>query len=501
MHCVGWIMFSRSALVLAPALLLCVTGCEKYRAKPLHAERTFNDVERQRRLLTTARDADAPGSTAEVVPASQPFTFMRAVELMRAHSPSLKEVNAEYQARLALSKVKSPLPNPAFEAGPSYSFGPDVGNLYRAQPFASIGFTIPTGKRLKRQDELNRANAEVAFAEASIRYRELYLELRESYSELAIAKLRVELRAKIANSAAQSTAASKKLIEAGFASALDAGLIELEQARLKTEELSAGADVEAARAQLAALTGVSAEHLEPVPSPALPELPSSPPDLQELKQLLVHNHPELARLRAKYEVAERSLRLEIARQYPDFHIGPGFERDGGEKKSSLGLTLGIDLPIFDRNQQGVAQAKQEREAARIRYEAAANRALAEVERAHRSYQLSREKLLLIQQTVLPKAAANIETAKKSLEAGMTDSLKFLETERGQRAVLIDALETELSARKAWIEVEQAVGYPLHLFPGELPTQQPAPVPLPTPVETPETDAQKPKADTPQEVQQ
>ncbi|MDL5055712.1 TolC family protein [Oscillatoria laete-virens NRMC-F 0139] len=449
--------------------MLVLTGCEKYNAKPLNTGQILTDVDKRRQVFSVPVEGAASNT-------NQPLTFVRAAELMRANSPDLKEIDAEYQSKIALAKVKTPLPNPALEAGPNYAFGPDVSNLYRLQPFASIGFSIPTGRRLKRQDELNKANADLAYADAAIRYRELYLQLRENYSELILARRRIELRQQISASANQSSTVSKKLIEAGIASALDVGLIELEQVRLQTEELNARTSLQQAKSQFASLLGISTFNLKLPPEESIGELPTSLPDIAELKQVMLNNHPELARIRAKYEVSERALHLEIARQYPDFRIGPNFMRETGEKKTSLGLTLGIELPFFDRNQQGIAVAKGDREAVRVRYEAAANRALNELERAHQDYVIATEKLKLLKEKVLPKAQTNIDTAKKSLEAGMTDALKFLETERGQRAVQLEALDTELSMRRAWVDLEKAVGYPLQLFPGETAQNQPDAIP-------------------------
>jgi len=191
--------------------------------------------------------------------------------------------------------------------------------------------------------------------------------------------------------------------------------------------------------------------------------------------MMVFNHPDLARLRGQYEVAERSLRLEVAKQYPDFRIGPNFENDVGERKSVIGLTLGIEIPVFDRNQQGVASAKQRREEVRVKYEAAANRSLAALDRALHSYKVAIEKARLLKTVVLPKAEANIGLAKKSVEAGAMDSLRLLETERALRAVRIEALETEFSVRNAFIALEQAVGYPLVKFPTETTQHEPEPI--------------------------
>jgi outer membrane protein TolC len=82
-------------------------------------------------------------------------------------------------------------------------------------------------------------------------------------------------------------------------------------------------------------------------------------------------------------------------------------------------------------------------------------------------------LTVIKSTLVPIATKNVETAKKSLEAGLSDSLKVLETERSHRTTQLDALEAELSLWKAWVELEKAVGYPLSLFPGEASHMLPA----------------------------
>lgn len=157
---------------------LLVSGCQKYQAKPLVAADVLRTMEQARRY------PDAPVSDA---PSEKlPFTFGRAADLMKRHSPALRESWAEYETALALSKVKTPLPNPGIEVGPQYGFGPDVSSARRLQPFGAISFAIPTGQRLRRQDELNRMLAEQAQVEAFVRHRELYLELRQHYSRLAM---------------------------------------------------------------------------------------------------------------------------------------------------------------------------------------------------------------------------------------------------------------------------------------------------------------------------
>jgi cobalt-zinc-cadmium efflux system outer membrane protein len=459
-------MRSLSKFGLVSSLMLVLAGCERYAQRPLYGEQILAGVERQRHFPDSTSSVNLPVAGISQTAPPVPFTFVRGVELTKTHSPTLKEVRAEYETAQALSLVKTPFPNPAFEAGPQYGFGPKVSHLYRLQPFGSLSFAIPTGQRLKRQDELNFALAGLACVETQARHRELYMELRKDFTRLALGKQRIAKRNQLIESAAKSTVLSKKLIEAGVSTELDTGLLELEQYKLKAEVLTAQTDLIGVEGELSQLIGVSTDQLTGQPEDDLPKLPDAVPPLAELQRMLVNNHPELARLRAKYEVAERQLHLELAKQYPDFKLGTTYDHERGEQKTTIGLGLGIDIPLFDRNQQAIATAKQKREQIRTKYEAAANRSLAVVERAYRTYQLSSERLKLLNTLVLPRANKNIELARKALETGQSDTLRFLETERGQRTVLLDALEAELSVRSAWIEIEQAVGYPLTTFPNE-----------------------------------
>lgn len=452
-------IFKLSAIA---CVLFAMSGCERYAARPLAIDQIHTDVDLRRNLVETQPAAPEHGGAPVE---RQPLTFARAAALMAEHSPALQEVQAEFKTATALANVKSPLPNPAVEFGPKYSFGADVLNRH-LQPMISIGFAIPTGPRLKRQDELNRAQADLAWAEAALKHRESYLDLRHKFARLALAHQVLAKRRELSESASKSSSLTRKMTEAGNATALDTGLIDLEAAKLQVDVQDAEAAIDDASGDLAEVIGVAADSLGSLAPDAMPSMVDAPPKLDELKEWLKNNHPQLARLRVKYEVAERMLRLDIAKQYPDFKIGPSYDRETGARQTNLGLTLGIDLPIFDRNQQAIAQAKQAREEIRVKYEAAANRALGALERAYKNYSNASRKLKLLRDVVQPKANANTDQARKAMEVGVSDLLKFLDTERNQRSVSLSVLDAELSVRNSWIALEEAVGIPLMLYPTE-----------------------------------
>lgn len=448
---------TRRKWTMSFTLLACtLAGCEKYRSVPLDPLATVARIEAQRL---------APAGAQEDLGA-QPLTLERAADWLRRHGPEVQETLAEYRTAHAVARIDTPLPNPGLEIGPQFGFGPDLAPINRVTPFGSIGFTIPLGKRLRRQTELNRAYAEVARVHALARFRELYLDLRAGYAGLAIATQRVQAREAIGASAKQSLEAGRRLVEAGQAAALDVAMFELEYQRSQAELLAARRESADAESALAGLLGVHALNTRALPENPLPALPPDLPALDLLKEVLVTEHTGLARLRARYEAAERALRLEISKQVPDFTFGPSWENEVGERKTVLGLTLGIELPLFDRNQQGIAEAKHRREEVRTQYESELKRALAGLEHAHGALGIARENRVLLNEKILPKAEGNVTLARRSVEAGATDAFQLLDAERSARSVKIEALEAELAERKAWSELERAVGRPLMAFPGE-----------------------------------
>jgi cobalt-zinc-cadmium efflux system outer membrane protein len=455
-------MGSIPSRAFGPMTLLVLAACQTYQPKPLEPEAILASVDQARR----APDADSAPAAGR--PA---FTFSRAADLLARHGPALKEARAEYETALALARIATPLPNPGLEVGPQFGFGPGVTS-HRVQPFGSINFTIPLGSRLGDQDEMNRLNAELARVEVQARHREAYMELRRQYAAWILSHERLKIREELANAADSSLELSRKLVAGGRLTALEVGLLELEAARTRSGVLDARNDIAELAGDLSLSVGVHADHFLPLPAPALPGIPDAPPDLKALRDRLTANHPELGRLRARYEAAEGELRLEIAKQYPDFTFGPSIEGETGEQKTVLGLALGIELPIFDRNQQGIAVASQRREGIRARYEAAANRALAALERAVQKRLVASQRRDLVHGVLLPKARASLDQVRKAVSAGTADALHVLEAERSQRTTLVEALDAELAAWTAWVDLERAVGCPLVPFPGEKPADLP-----------------------------
>lgn len=401
------------------------------------------------------------------------LTLALAAEWLRTRGPRVREAVAAYRTALARAAVPTPWPNPMLEVGPEFGFGPGV-DQNEVVPFGRLGLAIPLSGRLGRQDEVNTALALVARAEALATFRELYLDLRARWLRLLVAQRRRAVRAGVLAGAEESLAAALELAEAGGATALDVSLFQLEHAREQGRAVGADLEVADAAADLSELVAVSPWRLGTVPGSALPAAPDEVPGFAELRALAVAEHPDLLRLRAAYEVAERRLHLEITEQYPDLTLGVSAGGETGERKTVLGLGLGIELPLFDRNEQAIAEAAGRRDELRTVYESTAHRVLAALERARARLLLAADQHRVLREAVLPAAEQNVAIAQQSVSAGAAGGLQLLDAERSLRQVRIEVLDAALGELLAWSELEKAAGFPLVRHAGEAAADAPAP---------------------------
>lgn len=460
--------------LLLPLVACAAAACKSYEPRPLVPVEVLKSIERSRNLLDL--DTDAPAVDAP--------EFTDAARWMRDRNPDLREARATFLQAWALAQTKTPLPNPEVAVGPL--IGSNLGGSgKRLQPLVEFGFTIPLTGRLARQDEVNASRAMEAKTALLVAHRRAYLKLRGAYAQWAVALERRRVQDGLLESARRSLALTERLVEAGEGSAIDVGLMNIEVARWKVELLDTERDLARAEQTLSDLVGVHTRFFRARAAAPLRPEGVEIPAMERARAVLVANNPTLAVERARYETAERELRLEIARQYPDLVIGGSFAGDPGEHKKVWGLTVGIAVPVFDQNQQAIAVAEQERERVRAAYEAQLVRALAELEGAYRRHELAQRKRELLATTLLPRFEANLRTALRALEVGATDALRYLELERALRTVRVELLDAEREITAAVAAVEQVTGAPLALFPGESATDYPV---IPETIEAPDRAA-------------
>jgi len=118
------------------------------------------------------------------------------------------------------------------------------------------------------------------------------------------------------------------------------------------------------------------------------------------------------------------------------------------------------MPLFNRNQGEIARTQSEQLRAESLAQAARNQISQDVETAFASFESSRERVRLYEQTYLSAAKESLDIQEFSFRNGAASILDFLDAERTYRATQL-AYRQQLAAYLTNVaQLEAAVGTPL-----------------------------------------
>ncbi|MEP7247987.1 MAG: TolC family protein, partial [Gammaproteobacteria bacterium] len=183
----------------------------------------------------------------------------------------------------------------------------------------------------------------------------------------------------------------------------------------------------------------------------------SPPSEQTLPILSVQragvlHRVDVRRTLAEYAATDTALRLELARQYPDIVLAPGYTFEEGFARYVLSASI-QSIPLFHRNQGPIAAAEAQRRQAGERFEALQSLAIGQMEKALVQYRAAFGEWQEATARLIAVQRDREEAARRALAAGEGDRLGLatvrLQTVTANRARL-DAL-TRLQAALGALE--------------------------------------------------
>lgn len=428
----------RLILVLSIATL---SGCARYTAKPISLSVAAGDFD-SRRL---------PGGHGR-------WSLSQLAAVSREMNPDLAVLRARAKTAEAAMITANERPNPVLSFKPGYNSSSHGISPWIIEP--GLDFTIETGgKRDARK------------AEAAARLRTARLEL-----QAAEWKNRGEVRrALLALHAADATRGQYREQESAQAEA--ARLLELQRkegaatpqdvaaARIPLNQTRLGmhdTDLQAAKAlgQMATAIGVPVSALTRAnfDFAEVSKLPATPGKSVRV-HALTHRSDILAAL-SDYAASEEKVRLEVAKQYPDLRIGPGYKLDQTANKWMLGI--GFELPILNQHQGAIAEAEARREEAAARFRAVQARALGEIDIALAVYRSSKAKAEAAG-ALASDVRAQTAATEKMKTAGEVSQLDVSQRRVEQGAAELASQQTRLEALAALGSLEDALQKPASLW--------------------------------------
>ena len=437
---------SRLALYILPASLLLAVGCV---APPVPLSLPAP------RPLGEGLGAYASPRPASVDEPTGTLTLRGALSQALVRNPELGAASWDVRAAEARALQASLRPNPELEVE-AEEIARESGSAGLAGAEASLVLSQVVelgGKRAKRV-RVAQLDGELAGWDYETKRLEVFSAVAEAFIEVLAAQERAALAddmARLAERGYQTVAAK---VKAGKEAPVEEDKARVELAASRIELAQAKRALAARRRALAALWGSRSATFSQV-NGQLDALAPVPP-AEQLTPLLAQN-PDVARWAAELRQREAALALEEASRVPDVTLSGGVAYFNETDDGAFIVGVGLPLPLVDRNQGGIAEARAKLAKAREEQRAAEVRAHTELGEACEELASSHEEASALKAEVLPAAQRAFDAAQEGYRQGKFGYLEVLDAQRTlfeARQKLIEALA---SYHSAVASVERLVG--------------------------------------------
>lgn len=440
--------------------LALASGCVHYKPKPLVPTRTASNL--QSRTLTDAGlmifiETNAPGRVKNWPP--EKWGFDRLTLAAFYYHPSLDVARAQWHVAQAGAKTAGGRPNPTLVVTPGYN----VSALSGVNPwFPAVNFDIPIETAGKRAKRITVAEHLSESARLNIATKAWLVRsgVRSSLLNYVAVRRRAALLKEQVAAQEQIVKLLDQKAQVGDIARSELAISRVTLAKARLDLTEAQRQSVEARVNVAEAIGVSVKALDEVEVSF--DLQSEPDAVNhltsdEIQQQALLSRTDILGALDEYAAAEAALRLEIAKQYPDVHLNPGYQFDQGEHKWSLGIS--VDLPVLNRNQGPIAEAEARREEAAARFNELQAKVLAEIERTVEVFRVSESNSATLQSLSgdQEKQRASVEA---QFKAGAVEQLDFLNAQLVSAVAQLTLLDGQVKLQQAIGALEDAVQRPL-----------------------------------------
>lgn len=441
-----------------------LSGCAHYKPQPLVATDTARKL-RARTLsdegLRGFLETNRPGLVKE-----WPQKTWGLEELVVAafyYHPSLEVARADWGLARAGIKTASGRPNPSVSTIPTYVHG--VANNF--SPWAvAVNLDVPIetagkrGRRIEQAEHLSesaRLNIATTAWQVRSKVRSAVLDYVASEKRAGLLEEQVSLQEQIVERLGRQ-------LSGGAISAVEMTAGRAAMAKTRGDLADSKRQIAGARVRLAEAIGVPAVALDGMSVGFdLTRIPAegivAP---AEVRDVALHSRTDILGALADYAATESALRLEIAKQYPDVHLSPGYgwnQQNEGDSQWQLGLT--VDLPLLNQNQGPIVEAEARRKATAARFTALQASVIAEIDGALAIYGASASNLAAMESLVAAKKEQRDVTAAQR-QAGAVDRLELASAELDFKSAALAEFDARVQMQQAVGALEDAVQRPFEL---------------------------------------
>jgi len=385
---------------------------------------------------------------------NDPLTLDWVLDAAINYHPSLAATWHEIKARQGNAQQAGLSANPTL-FGEIESFGGSEEYSGTSSMESRIGISqeFQLGGKISKRVREAEDGVRIADLEYQVEIVEIKAEVEKRFFEvftlqelLSLQKEQVELIRKVHDVVV-------KRVKTGDTSPLDLAKSQVELAMAEVETEQTRKELEAAQYVLASSWGAKFPHFSKISAQYQPVQIYTE---QELKEALKQS-PAWHLMEAQLAKANAALNLAVAESTPDLELEGGIQHFNDTNDHAFFMGISIPLPLFNRNQGGIAEAKAL--SRKVHYESEAGSLIlyTELQKAWQSLASSKNTVKSLESQVLPIAQNTYKAANKAYKAGELDILSLLDAQRTwveTRRTHLNLLQ-ELESNR--IEIERLMG--------------------------------------------
>ncbi|MHB9020887.1 MAG: TolC family protein [Halothiobacillus sp.] len=448
----------RTLFLLSIVALLSGCATQSYQARPLDPAKLAKSYE-ARTLDSAALHQFIQTNLGQDVAPWPPKSWSLKTLTLAAfyYSPDLDAARAKWGTAKAGIVTAAQRPNPTLHLPFQHTTGSSGSSPWTF----GLGLDIPietAGKRGYRVAQAQQLSDAARFSIGNVawqvrsRLRAQLLNLYTSTQKTSILKQQIEAQSQIVKMLEQR-------LSVGEASATDVNQQRISLIQSRTDLANAQKQLEDARAQVASAIGVPVSALDGIHisfaafDRIYPDIP-----MRDAQRQAILNRADLLGALAQYQASQEALQLEIANQYPDIHLGPGYLWDQGATKIAFGAS-GIALPILNQNQGPIAEAKARRAEAEANVISLQAQAINQTGQALTAYHAAL-KSLSQSEALLSAQQQQLSSVQNLYRAGEIDRLMLTLAHQALFTVLLARQNTLMQVQQSLSQLEDATQRPL-----------------------------------------
>lgn len=386
-----------------------------------------------------------------------------AVALALLHNPGLASFAWEIRAREARILQAGRLPNPAVSVVAEDIGGSQVssladGQVIQPQTTIQLSQLIELGGKRGARQRLATVDRDLAGWDYETARMDVLTEVSRAVTDVLAAQETVALTEETTRLVEQVQQSVGVRVVAGVVSPIEETRATVSLAAVRVEAARARRVLDASRTRLALLWGSPTAVFTTVVGD-LKALPAPLPALSDLAGRIAQS-PELARWAVEMSQREAALAVERSRGVPDVSVVAGYRRFTDIDSHAFVVGASIPLPFFDRNRDGIEEARsrlakvhEERRAAEVRVAATLADAYAALASAH-------DEVTALRSAVLPGSQQTFDAVSEGYRLGRFGYLDVLDAQRTLIGAGSQYLRALSDYQKAVADVERLIGAPL-----------------------------------------